>query len=120
MSKLADEGRLRLKNRVARLHRLLELKAPDVILVRESYLVSEAAQMLHLDTWLAMEKSDLVDAQKLELFLCSADECEEDVAWRPSAATPTAPGPFHMTMCETHALETEKEMAEDDAMDDEE
>src|ERR1700685_737383 len=116
--KVRDEGLLRLKNRVARLHRLLELEAPDLILINEANLVMQAARMLDEQAWVNLERQRLIRVHKSELHLCEEDGCDEPVAWRLSEATPTCPGPFHPVCCERHAKETEAAMAEDDGDDD--
>ena len=119
MSKIRDEGLLRLQNRVERLTRLLKLEAPDPILAREGFLIMEAAQMLSPESWLTMERDRLNTVHKRAMRLCDEPDCEELVAWEPHATSGAPPGPFHMTACEKHALETEQQLAEEDKIDDE-
>jgi hypothetical protein len=118
VSKIRNEALLRLKNRVARLSRLLELEAPDQILCFESFLVMEAAQMLSPDAWFSRERQRMGQEHKRDMGLCDEDGCEEPVAWIASADQPAPPaGPFHMTSCVKHALETEAQMREEDEED---
>jgi len=112
MSKVRDEAILRLRNRVARLGRLLELEAPDPILISECLLIAEAAEILAPDAWHARAARAAAERHKRLLHLCEREGCEEAVAWIPSAASPTCPGPFHATHCLAHALEDEAEASE--------
>ena len=98
---------IRIKNRVARLQRLIDLEAPDVILIMETQLVSDAAEMLNPEAWYRQlgEKSAL--EQRRRLGLCIVPDCEASVVGGNA-------GPFDHDHCEKHAKEAEKEMAEDD------
>lgn len=113
--KVVEAARVRLGERLARLARLIELKAPDAIIASECLLVGEAGKMLSLETYLQRVEAEAVKSYDEYLGLCEGEGCEEPVAWAPSAATPTCPGPFHMTECLAHALVTEARMRREDA-----
>jgi hypothetical protein len=119
VTKIRDEAFFRLKHRTARLAHLVELKAPDLILINEVLLLAEAAEMLGPEAWHAHAARIAVSRHKRLLHLCECDDCEEQVAWIPSAAAATCPGPFHATNCLAHVLQTEVEMNEDAALDEE-
>jgi hypothetical protein len=123
VTKIRDEAFFRLQHRAARLKRLVDLEAPDLILMNEVLLLAESAEMLAPDAWHAHAARVAVGRHKRLLHLCEHDDCEEAVAWIPSAATPTCPGPFHATSCLKHALELDNEADAydiDDDLDDDE
>lgn len=119
MSKIKEAAMMRLKDRTARLLRLLELEAPEAILVQGCWLIAEAGQLLSPDLWLAHVKEDMITEQKRLLSMCGEPGCERDVAWRPSATSGPPPGPFHMDSCLEHAKAAEEEMADEDREDEE-
>lgn len=111
---LREAALRRLKSRTARIQRLLDLEAPDVILVNEAHLLADAARMLSPEYWAQCDARAAVSEYKRQLQLCCHDGCGRSVAWVPSAETPTCPGPFHGQSCLEHAAEDEAETADAD------
>lgn len=109
---IRSEAFFRLKYRVNRLHRLVEMAAPDPILIREAFLLAEAAERLAPDSWRVLGADEAVGRHKRLLNLCESNGCEDPVAWIPSARIPRLPRVFHDTRCLKHANELEAEAAD--------
>jgi len=109
---IRSEAFLRLKYRVVRLQRLIELGAPDPILTRESLLLAEAAERLAPNMCHEVAANIAVGRPKRLLNLCERDGCVEPVAWIPSAQKPRVPGAFQDTHCLKHVRELEAEVAD--------
>lgn len=114
MSKIADEHRLLLKNRVRRLARLVDLDAPDVILMREARLVEKAARRIDPALYYATVADDELEAAKRSMRLCLTDGCEELVADPSGVHADPNSRPFADEHCEKHEAEMEAQAAEDD------
>jgi len=117
VQEIRSEAFFRLKYRVGRLQRLVELEAPDPILIRESFLLAEAAERLAPNMCHEIAPNIAVGRSKRLLNLCECAGCEEPVAWIPSARKPRLPGAFQDTHCLKHVSELEAETADldDDA-----
>lgn len=109
---IRSEAFFRLKYRFSRLQQLVELEAPDSILIRESFLLAEAAERLAPDAWRVLVVDEAVGRHKRLSNLCESNGCEEPVAWVPSARIPRLPRVFQDTRCFKHANELEAETAD--------
>lgn len=107
--KMTAAGLQRLKTRVARLQRLIDLDAPTSVLVRECRLIAEAGKMIDPGTYFECEREGWSREQRFKLSLCVEEGCDESVT-RPIHALDTPS--FEHTYCPTHAtamLEDEDE-----------
>jgi hypothetical protein len=113
MTRIEEEALARLKRRVARMSRLLQLEAPLPILALEAELIGEAGMMLNPRTHFDREHDTYLRQIKRGLGLCTEEGCEEAVAWRASRDSGGPAGPFHAECCLTHAKEHEEDVADD-------
>jgi hypothetical protein len=104
---IRSEAFYRLKYRVGRLQRLVEMKVPEAILIRESLLLAEAAERLSPDAYRDLAADVATGRSKRLLNLCATGGCEEPVAWIPSAQRPRLSGVCQDTHCLKHARELE-------------
>lgn len=100
--KMTAAGLLRLKNRVSRVQRLLDLDAPSSVLAWECRLIAEAGKMLDPDAYFSREREVWVHDQRFKLALCADESCDESVA-RPIHVLDQPP--LEHTHCTTHANE---------------
>lgn len=76
---LRDEAMKRLHHRAARLIRLLNLEAPDPILIGEVQLLASAARLLNPDAWAQAESQHWLALHKPALGFCAEPECENRI-----------------------------------------
>jgi hypothetical protein len=110
--KMTTAGLLRLKNRLARIQRLLEAEAPPAVLAWECRLIAEAGKMLDPEAYFKRDREEWVHDQRFKLGLCADEGCDEEVA-TPIHALDVPP--LDHTHCAEHASEALLE--EDDAPD---
>jgi hypothetical protein len=107
--KMTAAGLLRLKRRVARIQKLLDLEAPTSVLVRECRLIAEAGRMIDPTTYFECDRDEWIRAQRFKLSLCTHDDCDAEVAEPIHALDHPS---FEHTHCAAHANEM---LLDDDA-----
>jgi hypothetical protein len=76
MNKLESHGLDRLKHRIERLRRLLQLEAPPLI-ANEIHMIVDAMKMYSPEAWYKALKQSEMRALKLSCGFCSQDGCDE-------------------------------------------